>query len=258
VKKIQVQKLFPDSDVATLEQLPARRDWMDETPERHAYMCFPLNLTNRLGWGLSFPEDIRFIWDGITDTTPDHVKVLEGEKFVTTYRGNATVSFTTGLKFTTDAETSILAMPVPNKFVRGAQAYTSIISTSFYYHMLPLAWRLTEPNVEIHIPAGTPVASILPISLTGLQDDYELCLSDEPPTQEYWQEVRKYGDVTTIKNGVGDWSKMYRDALDYNGDTVGAHETKSIKLNTVTCPFTGQTYEVEETEPGEESNFGHA
>lgn len=243
---VQVQKLFPEGRTANIEQLQARRDWMDDTNDKHAYMCFPLNLTNRLGWGISFPEDIRFIWDGVTDTTPDHITVLEGHQFVNTARGNATISFTTGLKFTTDEMTSMLAMPVPNLFVRGAQCYTTLISTSFFIHMLPVAWRLTEPNVEILIPAGTPVAAVMPISLTGLQSEYEMQLSPEGPTQEYWEEVRKYGDANIIKNGVGDWSKMYRDAVDYEGATVGAHETKSIKLKTVTCPFTGQAYEVEE------------
>lgn len=250
MKKISVSRLFPEGRTANIEQLHARREWMDETPEKHAYMCFPLNLTNRLGWGISFPEDIRFVWDGVTDTTPDHITILEGHEFVNTARGNATISFTTGLKFTTDEKTSMLAMPVPNLFVRGAHPYTTLISTSFFIHMLPLAWRLTEPNVEIHIPAGMPVATVLPISLTDLESDYELCISNELPSQEYWDEVRKYGDANIIKNGVGDWSKMYRDALDYRGEKVGSHETKSIKLKTVTCPFTGKTYEVEEEDPG--------
>lgn len=244
--QVRVQKLFPEGKTANIEQLQARRDWMDDTADKHAYMCFPLNLTNRLGWGISFPTDLRFVWDGITDTTPDHVKILEGEEFLQTGRGNATISFTTGLRFITDEKTSMLSMPVPNQFTRGAQAYTTLISTSFFIHMLPLAWRLTEPNVEIHIPAGTPVAAVLPISLTGLQEDYELCVMDELVGQDYWEEVRRYGDIQEIKNGVGDWSKMYRDAVNYRGDSVGSHETKSIKLKTVTCPFTGQTYEVED------------
>lgn len=255
--KIEVSRLFPEGKTANIEQLATRREWMDDTPEKHAYQCFPLSVTNRLGWGISFPKDIRFIWDGITDTTADHVKVLEGEEFVNTYRGNATVSFTTGLKFTTDEKTSMLAMPVPNLFTRGAQCYTTLISTSFFIHMLPLAWRLTEPDVEVHIPAGMPVATVLPISLTGLQEDYELCVSEDLPSQDYWEEVRKYGDAIEIKNGVGDWSRMYREALDYRGEQVGQHETKAIRLKTVTCPFTGQTHEVEDNDSQEEP-IGHA
>lgn len=246
MRQVKVQKLFSEGKTANIEQLQARRQWMDETPEKHAYMCFPLNLTNRLGWGISFPEDLRFVWDGITDTTPDHVKILEGHEFLYSTRGNATISFKTGLRFITDETTSILTMPVPNLFVRGAQCYTTLLSTSFYIHTLPIAWRITEPNTEIYIPAGTPIASVLPISLTELENNYELQVINEPPSDDYWQEVKKYGDLSEIKNGVGDWTKMYRDAVNYKGEPVGSHETKSLKLKTVTCPHTGQTYEVEE------------
>ena len=248
MKKISVQKLFPPGQNADIYQLPARRPWMDETDNKHAYMCFPLNITNRLGWAISFPEDIRFIWDGITDTTPDHITILEGEKFLSRSRGNATIGFLTGLKFTTDEKTTMLAMPVPNLFVRGAQCYTTLMSTSFYFHMLPIAWRLTEPNVEIYIPAGTPVATVIPISLTDLEENYELHINETPASSEYWEEVTKYGDANEIKSGVGDWSKMYREGVDYTGAPVGSHETKSIKLKTVTCPFTGNSYEVEDVE----------
>ena len=236
---ISVTRAYPDA--ANIEQLQARREWMDDTPEKHAYMCFPLNLTNRLGWGVSFPEEIRFVWDGITDTTPDHITILSGEKYVYTGRGNATISFNTGLIFKTDEQTTMLTMPVPNLFIRGAQCYTTLISTSFYFHTLPIAWRLTEPNIEIVIPANTPIATVLPLSLTQLENDYELQISPDYPTEEYWQEVRKYGDAAEIKNGVGDWSKMYRDAVDYRGNSVGAHETKSIKLKTSVCPITGRS-----------------
>ncbi len=233
-------------DTANIEPLVATRQWMDETAERHAYMCFPLSISNRLGWGISFPEDISFIWDGITDTTSDHVKVLKGHRYVSTGRGNATISFSTGLIFKTDENTTTLAMPVPNLFVRGAQAYTTLISTSFYMPELPLAWRMTEPNVEITIPAGQPVAAVLPISLTKLQEDYTLELLDTKPDEAYWAEIKKYGNAAQAKNEVGDWSKMYRDAVDYNGEKAGTHEVKSLKLKTVTCPYTGNSYEVEE------------
>ena len=232
--------------ITNIEPLPGARGWMDDTNEKHAYMCFPLNLTNRLGWGISFPEDIRVIWDGITDTTPGHIKVLEGEQYVSTRRGNATLSFFTGLLVRTDENTSTLAMPVPNLFVRGAQCYTTLISTSFYTHELPIAWRITEPNVEIHIPAGQPVAAILPISLSNLQENYTMEYIEDPMPQTYWEEVRKYGDEQIVRNGVGDWTKMYRDALDYTGKKIGDHELKALRLKTVTCPFTGQTYEAEE------------
>ncbi len=241
MRTIQVQKSRPGG--GDISALPATRPWMDESAEKHAYMCFPLTVTNRLGWGISFPEDIVFVWDGVYDHSPDHVKVIKGEQYATPKRGNATISFETGLLFRTDEQTTMLTMPVPNQFIRGTQCFTTLISTSFYKPELPVAWQIMEPNLEITIPAGTPVAAVLPISLTALQDDYELELNENYPGSEFWDELRKYGDIAEEKNSKGEWSKMYRDAVDYNGDSIGAHETKSIRLKTSVCPVTGFSLE---------------
>jgi hypothetical protein len=227
---------------AKIAQLSAQRNWMDETYDKHAYMCFPLTLTNRLGWGISFPEDISFIWDGISDTTSNHIKVIRGHRYVDTGRANATISFKTSLIFKTDKHTTMLTMPVPNQFVRGAQCYTTLISTSFYMPELPIAWKITEPNIEITIPAGQPVAAVLPISLTKLQFEYTLKITDEVPPKEYFDAMEKYGEAAQAKNGVGDWSRMYKNAIDHNNNKTGEHETKSIRLKTVTCPVTGIEY----------------
>jgi hypothetical protein len=244
VKNINVK--VARSAQGIIEQLPTTRPWMDDSVEKHAYMCLPLTLTNRLGWGISFPEDIVFIWDGVDDTTPDHVSILKGQKYANSKRGNATVSFDTGLIFRTDAETTILTMPVPNQFIPGTQCFTTLLSTSFYLPELPVAWKITEANKEIIIPAGMPVAAILPISLTSLQNDYQLVVDHTPLDDSYTEEIRKYGEAAIAASELNQWSNTYRQAVDYKGESVGAHETKSIRLKTVTCPFTGQSYEVED------------
>jgi hypothetical protein len=229
---------------AHVEQLRGTRDWMDNTFDRHAYMCFPVSLTNRLGWGISFPKDIKFIWDGIEDSRDFHVTILEGEEYVFTGRGHGTVSFYGGLIIKTDEDTSMLTMPTPNLFIRGIQPFTTIMSTSFYKGEFPLALKITEPNKEITIPAGTPIFTILPISIKGLQDDYEMNIIEGDMPREYYEELKKYGDASEIKNSVGDWSKMYRDAINYDGSSMGSHESKNIKLRTVSCPVTGESYSV--------------
>jgi len=216
---------------------------MEDTPDKHAYMCFPITVTNRLGWGISFPEDISFIWDGIDDTSPSHVTILKGEEYANPLRGSATVSFRTGLIFETDENTTMLTMPVPNQFIAGTQCFTTLISTSFYKPELPVAWKITEANKEIVIPAGTPIAAVLPISVGSLENDYVLEIDHTPKDDSYWEELRKYGEAAQDKNGVGDWSKMYRNAINYDGTSMGSHESKAIKLKTATCPVTGATHE---------------
>lgn len=239
MQTIRVQRL--DKNSATVEQLKATREWMDNTAERHAYMCFPLSLTNRLGWGISFSGDIRAVWDGVEDYSADHVKILEGSEFAYPDRGHGTLSFITRLLIRTDENVSILTMPVPNLFIPGIQTFTTLLSTSFYEGHFPLAMKFTEPNREIFIPAGTPVATILPISISNLQNNFQMEIVDEPPTPEYIERQSKYGEFAEQKNKNADWSNLYRDAVDYDGTPMGKHESKSIKLKTVTCPITGAT-----------------
>lgn len=216
-------------DMGYLTNLPIKRDWMEETYDRHAYNCFPVTLTNGLGWGIAFPEDISFIWDGITDSTPDHVKILKGEQYAYTGRSNATISFNSGVMFKTDKNISMLTMPVPNLHLRGVSPFTTLISTSFFKGEIPIAWRITEPNIEITVPAGTPVAALIPISLTDLNNSEmnEKPMSDIPnnfwPTEEHTKVIREM-------NMKGIWSNFYRDAVDYLGNTVGQHEVKAIRL----------------------------
>lgn len=224
-KQIKVRKTF--DGYSSIEQLDLKRDWMDNTDHRHAYHCFPISLANRLGWAISFPEDISFIWDGSPDSDAHHVKILKGHRFATSNRANHTVSFESGLKFEAEDNMSIVTMPVPNQFIRGAQCFTTLISTSVLPGSLPIAWMITEPNIEITIPAGTPVAAVMPISLTDLQD-YELILTGYNYDREQEMYMKARGDAAEKKNSKGDWSHFYRDAVDHTGMPFGKHESKKI------------------------------
>jgi hypothetical protein len=216
---------------ANIEQLSIKRNWMDETSERHAYHCFPVSLSNTLGWGISFPEDIVFTWDGITDNSSSHIKILKGLKYCNSSRGNATLSFNTGLTFFSDIDVSMLTIPVPNDFNAYAQCYTSIISTSFYKPPLPLAWRILVPNVEICIPAKTPVASIFPLSLSSLQN-YEMNIFYNELPNSHYEEILLNGQKIQEISVNGKFSNFYRNAIKYDGSSQGSHEVKNIKLKT--------------------------
>lgn len=224
--------VYTSGQMAQIDQLPMHRDWMDLTFDRHAYQCFPISLSNRLGWGISYPEDITFIWDGINDSTGDHVKVLSGSKYVHPYRGNRTLSFYTDLTFVgkNNENITLMTMPVPNQFIRGAQCMTTLISSSVLASDLPIAWMITEPNIEITIPANTPVAAVLPISLSDIQS-YELEVRNGRPDYEDngWNErMRERGEASQEKNSKGEWTHFYRDAVDHKGNSIGYHEAKKI------------------------------
>ncbi len=48
---------------------PRERQWMDDTHERHAYRCLPLNVANTYGWEVRSPGGFTAIWDGEATTS---------------------------------------------------------------------------------------------------------------------------------------------------------------------------------------------
>jgi hypothetical protein len=212
-----------------IEQTRVQREWMDNTSDRHAYKCFPLAMANSIGYSISFLEDIEFVWDGISDSSDTHVKIIRGQDSCNTVRGNSTVSFHSGIFFKTDEDVSMLSIVPPNYFIDGAVPFTSIISTSFHDDMLPIAWKITRPNVNIVIPAGTPVITIIPISLKNLTT-FELNLYNKTYDENYQDELQNKLEVWEKISQEGGFTNFYRDAVDYKGNSIGQHEVKSIIL----------------------------
>jgi len=226
-----IEAYFVREGFGQVSPLSAKRDWMDQTFEAHAYKCFPVSLTNQLGWGISFPEDISFIWDGITDSTPEHVKILSGEKYAYAGRANATISFNTGIMFKTDENSTLMSMPVPNLFIDGATPFTTLISTSFYRGELPAAWMITKANEIITIKAGTPVIAVMPINLDSINNS-EMQFKELSSLPEPSFDSTEYSKVIYDLNRTATWSNFYRDAVDHLKRKIGSHQVKSIRLKT--------------------------
>lgn len=231
--RIYAERISENS--ADIYQMPAKRWWMDDTYDKHAYQCFPLALTNRLGWAVSFPEDISFIWDGISDSSADHIKVLSGNKYVSLQRANATVSFNIGIKFTTENNITLLTMPPSNYFVDGATCFTTLISTSFFNGPLPIVYRVTQPNKVITIKANTPICTILPISLSELQNS-EVVFEVNKKNKDSVSEINDSKSANEIRDSIlssGKWTNFYKNGLNWLGEKVGSHEVKSITLKVI-------------------------
>jgi hypothetical protein len=228
----KVKAFYTRKGHGILTSLPIKRPWMDATWDAHAYHCFPVTLANGLGWSVSFPEDIVFKWDGISDSTPDHVKIISGEKYIHTGRANGTISFNTGLMFRTPQDVSLLTMPVPNYFREGFQPFTTLISTSFFKGELPAAARILKANEEVVIEANTPVFAILPVSLGQIQNS-EIEFHDLSELQSSDFASAEYSNTVYELNRKGEWSDFYRNATDHLGNLIGEHEVKSIKLRVV-------------------------
>lgn len=226
---ISVEKT--QDSVINVLPMSIKRDWMDVTPEKHAYRCFPVTQANMIGWSLSCEKDIVFTWNGITDTSSENVKIVEGLDFSYTGRGQATVSINTGLIFKTDQDVSMFIINPVNYFNDDFETMSSLISTSFYSNPIPLAIKARSANKDIVIKAGTPLATIIPISLTALDNTSIKMLNYSDPGREREKANISYGEAAQVINQAGQWTDWYREAVNEKNESVGQHETKALKLS---------------------------
>ena len=214
---------------AILEPLSVKRQWATDLPYPHAYKCFPVSLANQMGYGISFPDDIIFEWDGNMNVLPSSVRVTAGHKWVYLDRGWGTVSFKTNLIFKTDEDVSMLSYPVPNLFVEGFQIFTTLISTSFFESPWQVAGQVTRSKYKIILPARTPVSAVMPISLGELNNS----VATKKPFEDLELDKHtgdEYHKYNSMMQKLGKTTGLYRNAENHKGVVYGKHEVKSIKL----------------------------
>lgn len=221
-----------NKNAVNIKQTRLRRDWMDETWQQHAYRCFPLQLGNTIGYELSLPVDLSFRWNGMFNESADNVEILSGKKYVYTSRGHATISIKTGITFKNPENITMLQIPAPNFFNPDYEAFTTLVSTSWYYQELPSAIKVLSYNKDITIKANEPYATLIPISLGELQNielelkDFEYKKRDSDynfKRNKAFEEIRKENK----------WTDWYRNAIDFEGNSLGNHEVKQLKMSVI-------------------------
>ena len=227
--KISVEKT--NGALFDIAPMSIKRDWMDATSEGHAYRCFPVTQANVVGYSLFCNEDINFFWDGINDQTPDHLEIIKAPEGSYGGRGQSSISFNTGLIFRTEQNVSMLTINPVNYFINDFETMSNIVSTSFYDNPLPLAIKAKSPNKNVIIKAGTPLATLIPISLSTLNNTSIEIVDYKDEDRKRIDANISYGDASQVINSSGKWTDWYRDAVNEKGETLGEHEVKVLKLS---------------------------
>lgn len=226
---ISVEKM--NGSTFTIAPMSIKRDWMDKTSEGHAYRCFPVTQSNVVGWSLSCNEDIEFIWDGINDQTQDHIEIIKAPEGSYGGRGQSSISMNTGLIFRTSDDVSIFTINPVNYFNNDFETMSNLMSTSFYDNPLPLAIKAKKAGEKIIIKANTPLATIIPISLSALNNSSIEIFDYQDPDNKRIDANIAYGNAAQQLNSSGAWTDWYRDAVNEKGESVGSHEVKVLRLS---------------------------
>jgi hypothetical protein len=171
--------------IVALAPAPARRAWMDRTPERFANRCLPLMMANQAGWHVTLTEPVEVAWSGRDGH--GEVDVYGSERVkenVASHFGSGIVTFKLPFLFRTEAGYDLLARGPANAPKDGLSPLEGLIETDWSFAAFTMSWQITRPNVRLRFEAGEAVAMLVPMrrdelsgfvpSLQRLDDDPEI------------------------------------------------------------------------------------
>jgi len=151
---------------------PARRAWMDETPESFAYRCLPLGIANAHGWEVLCPCDFEATWNGQTGIEGVEVRVLSdtpASEHPVSLFGQGTVTFHVQGLFRTPPGWNLWVSGPPNAAKDGIHALTGVIETDWSPFTFTMNWRFTRPGCTVRFRKGEPIAFFFPIQRGAIE-----------------------------------------------------------------------------------------
>ncbi len=181
-----------------------RRDWMDATPNRHAYRCLPLTIVNQTGWWILNPVGFAATWwgspaPGNIDFRFD-VDAPEWSRWINDQFGEGIVTWNTPFLFRTRPIGSRLLVTGPaNHFKAAAQPLTALIESDWMTMSFTMNYKLTEPARTVRFEAGEPLFQAIPLAhnpcadLEAAQVRYRRLVDDPEASRAYheWDQARR-------------------------------------------------------------------
>jgi len=201
----------------------AKRQWMDDFPDRHAYRCLPLSIANAYGWEVLCPIPLEIRWNGgmaVEDIEIIGLKELPGgapvEHFCRSNFSRGIITFHLDYLIETEPDWWLLATGPFNDPKPGASPLAGIIESNWLPYPFTMNWQLTEPGV-VRFEEGEPFCFFVPVTKRVPEAELEIHrLADDPELearQNQFKEARegfmkriRAGDQEAIKEA---WQRHY-------------------------------------------------
>jgi hypothetical protein len=150
---------------------PVDRLWMQESPDRFAYRCLPLNIANQAGWVIPCPVSFSAIWDGglYAPSVRIAFETPEGHPWITSHFGCGVVTIALPYLFRTPRGVNLWCKGPANWIKHGIQPLEGIIETDWSAATFTMNWKLTQPNQLVFFEKGEPICMLVPM-LRGLAE----------------------------------------------------------------------------------------
>ena len=202
----------------------AKRQWMDDFADRHAYRCLPLTIANASGWEVLCPISVEIRWNG--GMSKEDIEVIglnelpDGapvEHFCRSNFSRGIITFHLDYVIETEPDWGILATGPVNDPKEGATPLTGIIESDWLPYPFTMNWQLTRPGIT-RFDEGEPFCFFLPVPLRVLPST-ELQihrLADDPELQARHNQFRDTRNEFMGRINAGDqdaireaWQRHY-------------------------------------------------
>jgi hypothetical protein len=176
---------------------PMERDWMDQTNQRFAYRCLPMNIANAHGWELLTPSGFTARWNGAP--AKDAVQVIPDRHGdappAIGHFGHGVLTFHLPCLFKTEPGIDLFVTGPLNRPKDGIGALTGIVETDWSSYSFTMNWLFTRPYADVHFDQGEPYAHLFPVERGALEQvEPEIRPLSEAPQMEReyrtWSESR--------------------------------------------------------------------
>jgi hypothetical protein len=222
----------------------AKRQWMDDFPDRHAYRCLPLSIANAFGWEVLCPIPLEIRWNGgmtVEDIQVIDLKELPGgapvEHFCRSNFSRGIITFHLDYVIETEPGWGILATGPFNDPKPTAAPLTGVIESDWLPYPFTMNWQLTEPGIT-RFEEGESFCFFFPVPRrvlpeTELQIDR---LADDPELQARHNQFRDARDGFMARVRAGDqeaikeaWQRHYFVGRHPDG-TLGSEHLNKLRL----------------------------
>jgi hypothetical protein len=163
----------PSSNLKNFERVeniitksPKKRDWFSPT----FYRCLPLAIGNQYGFVLKSEFDFGFVWNGEESTDAITFYFNESEEDLSkkyprieSHFGHGIITINPPFTFRTPPGVNLMTINPPNFVIPNITVMTGVIETDHLRRNFTFNLKIQMPNIQVHIPAGTPLAAFMPI-----------------------------------------------------------------------------------------------
>ena len=207
-----------------------KREWFDP----HFYRCLPLTIGNTYGFIIKSEFDFSFAWNGGIGADAIFFE-FDGNKGdlnklyprIESHFGNGIISINPPFTLRTPPGVNLMTINPPNYIIPNVTVMTGVVETDNIRRHFTFNLKIQIPNIKVMIPAGTPLAAIIPIP-RYFADSFELKYAEDVFSEnEIIEEMQAQEDADIHRNYVetGGAGRHYLLGKDVYGNPFPDHQT---------------------------------